>query len=154
MSLEKVLVQNKKVGYNYEILDRFEAGIVLDGCEVKSIRESRASLVDAFAFLKGNELMVRNFYIAEYKNAKDVEQDPMRVKKLLLHRREINKIMAMINRKGHTVVPTKVYTNQKNIIKIELAVVTGKKKYDKRKDIKQREWEREKARILKNKGEQ
>jgi SsrA-binding protein len=147
---DKIILQNRKARYDYHIISTLEAGVVLKGAEVKSLRSGKASISDSFIYPKGNEIFVHNFYIAEYDHISAYKLDNYRIKKLLLKRKEINKLIGTIKKAGVTIVPTKVYFNKKNFIKVEIAIVTGKKKYDKREVIKKRDWDRKKQALLKN----
>ena len=146
----KIIAQNKKAYHEYEIEDKIEAGIVLAGSEVKSLRFSKASINESYAHSIGNEIFILGANIPEYNKAKSFKHFPIRQRKLLLHKREIKKLIGLIKRKGHTLIPLSLYFNKKNIAKILLGIAKGKKKHDKRETIKQRDWERDKARILKN----
>lgn len=146
----KIIAQNKKAYHEYEIEDKIEAGIVLAGSEVKSLRFSKASINESYAHSIGNEIFILGANIPEYNKAKSFKHFPTRQRKLLLHKREIKKLIGLIKRKGHTIIPLSLYFNKKNIAKILLGIAKGKKKHDKRESIKQRDWERDKARILKN----
>jgi len=148
--MNKVLLQNRKVNYDYSILYSLEAGIVLYGSEVKSLRDGKAGITDSFIYPKNQEVFIHNFYISTYVNSSSFKHDNYRVKKLLLNKREINKLIGNVKRTGISIVPVKVYLSKKNIIKLEIAVVTGKKKFDKREAIKKREWDRKKHAVLKN----
>lgn len=150
MMKNKILLQNRKVNYDYNILYSLEAGIVLHGSEVKSLRTGKAGIVDSFVYPRNGEAYIHNFYIANYVHTSSYQHDNYRVKKLLLHKREINKLIGQVKKTGVSIVPVKVYLNKKNIIKLEIAVVTGKKKFDKRQVIKKREWDRKKSSILKH----
>jgi SsrA-binding protein len=143
------LIQNKKIGFEYEILEKLEAGIELLGFEVKSLREKHGSLSGAHIILRGNEAYIRSMTIPPYQPANTPpEYEPDRPRKLLLTRREIERLIGKEKEKGLTIVPVSVY-NKRNKIKVEIAVVRGKKKYDKRQDIKKRESDREIRRTLK-----
>ena len=148
--MSKILLQNRKARYDYHIVATLEAGIVLKGCEVKSLRSGKASISDSFIYPKDNEVFIHNFYIAEYTNISAYKVDCYRIKKLLLKRKEINKLIGNVKKTGVTIIPIKVYLNNKNFIKIEIALVTGKKKYDKREAIKKRDWDRKKQALLKD----
>ena len=148
--MHKIILQNRKVSYEYNIIYTLEAGIVLCGSEVKSLRSGKAGIIDSFVFIKENEAYIHNFYIAQYEYTKNYSHDTNRVRKLLLNRNEINKLIGKIKKTGVTIVPVKVYFNKKNFVKIEIAVVTGKKKHDKRRAIQDREWDRKKQSLLKN----
>jgi len=150
MSAGKIILNNKKVSFEYSVVATYEAGIVLHGAEVKSLRAGKASFNDSFIYPKGNEIFIHNLYIAPYEHMTSYKVDPTRVRKLLLNRKEINKMIGSVKRSGTTIVPTKLYFNDKNFVKLEIAIVTGKKKHDKRQAIKDREWGRKKQAILKD----
>ena len=150
MKLAPVNIKNKRATFDYELTDTYTAGIVLTGTEIKSIRLGKASLVDTFCFFSNGELWVKNMHIAEYKAANRKNHKPKRERKLLLHKKEINKLIGQIKTAGITVVPLSVYFNDKGFAKTKIAIVKGKKLYDKRATIKQREWDREKSRLSKN----
>lgn len=135
----KIISQNKKARHNYEILDKFEAGIVLKGSEVKSLREGKVNLNDAHArFIKG-ELYLINAHISEYKMSNLLNHEPRASRKLLMHKQELNKLIGKVQEKSLTVVPLKIYFNNKNRVKVEVALGKGKKAYDKRDTLKQRD---------------
>lgn len=142
----KVIATNKKAFFEYEILDTYEAGIVLMGCEVKSIREGHISLLNSFVSVKNGEMWLKNCYIKTYEKSTAFNPDERQKRKLLLNKREILRLQSEINEKGLTIVPLKVYFNKDNRVKLEIAVARGKKLYDKRKAIKEREQKRELAR--------
>ena len=148
----RLAAQNRKARRDYTIGETLEAGIVLKGTEVKSLRQGRASIGEAYAAEKDGELYLNNAYIPEYAASGSAGHEPRAARKLLLHRRQINKLMGAINRKGMTVVPLSLYFNKRGIAKVELALALGKRKTDKRQVVKQRDWDREKARLLRNKG--
>ncbi|RKY31425.1 MAG: SsrA-binding protein [Candidatus Omnitrophota bacterium] len=143
-------IENKKAFHDYEILERIEAGIVLKGAEVKSLREGKASLKDSYGKIENGEIFLHNFYIAPYP-ASFEKIDPLRKKKLLLHKNQIIRLGRKVEEKGLTIVPLSVYFNSKGLAKVEIALAKGKKLYDKRKEIKKREVEREIQRRLKEK---
>jgi SsrA-binding protein len=140
---------NKKANFDYNINDRFEAGIVLTGSEVKSIRSGKCNLSESFIIIRDGHPYIENFHISIYTNAREKDYVPTRRRKLLLKRREINKIMGYLKKAGTSAAPLKLYNGSRNFLKLEMALVTGKKLYDKRESIKNREWQRNKARILK-----
>ena len=146
-----IVAKNRKARRDYVIHDKFEAGIVLKGTEVKSLREGRASIGEAFAGEKGSELFLQNAYIPEYSASGAASYEPRAPRKLLMHRGEIGKLLSAINRKGMTIVPLSVYFNKRGIAKVELAIAEGKQQRDKRQTVKQRDWDRQKARLLRNK---
>ena len=145
----KILLNNKKAFFEYEIISEIEAGIVLQGSEVKSLRDGKASLVDSFVAIKQGEIFIHNFNINLYEKSTSYQPNQNRVKKLLLKKSEINKLLGKVKKDGFTIVPLKIYLNQKNLIKVLIALVKGKKQHDKRKTIKEREWNRDKHKILK-----
>ena len=141
----KLLAKNKKAYYNYEILEKFEAGVSLLGQEVKSIKLRRINLTAGYVVLKNNEVFLINTNVPPYQpNNTSVDYNPERPRKLLLNKSEIKYLIGKIQQKSLTLVPLKVYTNKRGKIKIEIALAKGKRKYDKRQAIKKREFEREK----------
>jgi SsrA-binding protein len=144
-----VLIQNRDIYRSYEILERFTAGIELKGFEVKAIFSGKGSLKGSYVSYKGKELFLKNFYLPPYQE-KNTPKDynPLRDRKLLLHRKEINYLLNKIKQPGLTIVPLKIY-NQNRLIKVEIALVKGLKKYEKREKIKKREFQRQKERALK-----
>jgi SsrA-binding protein len=145
----KTIATNRKASHDYNLQDRFEAGMQLMGSEIKSIRAKGVSLQEAYVTLRDNELWVLNMHIVEYKEASYQGHDPRRPRKLLLHRREINSIASDLTLKGYTLVPTKLYLRG-GLAKLEIALATGKKKYDKRQTIRERDDKRRVERALKD----
>ena len=148
----RVIADNRKARFNYEIGEVFEAGIALTGSEVKSLRQGKASIGESYADARGGEIWLVNANIPEYLQAGRFNHAPKRVRKLLLHRRQINKLMGAVEREGMTLVPLKLYFNDKGRAKVELALAKGKKLHDKRETEKKRDWDREKGRLLRQKG--
>ena len=148
----KVVADNRKARFNYEIGDTFEAGIVLTGSEVKSLRAGKATIAESYADARGGELWLINSNISEYKQAGRFNHVPKRPRKLLLHKRQVNKLIGAVEREGMTLVPLKLYFNDKGRAKVELALAKGKKLHDKRETEKKRDWAREKGRLLRQKG--
>lgn len=146
---KKIISQNRRARYDYFIDDVLEAGIVLSGTEVKSLRCNAASITESYAEVKETELFLVNAYIPEYEKASTSNHYPRRPRKLLLHKRQIKKLLGLLKSKGTTLVPLSIYFNKQNRAKVELAVVRGKKLYDKRETIKQEDWKRQKARVMK-----
>ena len=148
----KVITVNKKARYDYALLESYEAGIVLRGTEVKSLRNGRASLVDSFAGLEKGELFLYNMYIAPYESGNRYNHDPRRTRKLLVHLAEIKRLMGKTSGRGLTLIPMRLYF-KKGKAKVEIALARGKRQYDKREDIKKREarLEAEKALVRKRK---
>tara|TARA_B100001121_G_C18373193_1_gene472636 strand:+ start:126 stop:599 length:474 start_codon:yes stop_codon:yes gene_type:complete len=143
----KIICLNRKAGFNYFFLEVLEAGISLKGSEVKSLREGKGSIADSYAVDNNGELFLINSHIPLYRQSSYNNHDPKSDRKLLLKRKEINKIIGRINQEGLTIVPTKMYFT-KGKVKVEIAVAKGKKLYDKRQVKKLRDWKREKARIF------
>jgi SsrA-binding protein len=143
------LASNKKAYFDYEIMEKFEAGIVLQGTEVKSARGGNVNLKDSFVKIIGNEMHLVNCHISEYKQGNITNHVPTRSRKLLLHKKEISRLMAKMNEQSLTVVPLSVYINSRNLIKAEIALVRGKKLHDKRQSIKERDLQREMGREFK-----
>lgn len=147
MPIHKIISQNKKALFNYFIEEKLEAGICLKGSEVKSIRNGKVNIVDAHAaFNAHNELYLYNSHIAEYEQSNRFNHDTKRPRKLLLHKKEIRKIIGKIKIKGYSLIALSFYFNHKNIVKVELAIGKGKKLYDKRETIKKRDMERQQRR--------
>ena len=144
-----VITTNKRAFFDYEIMERFEAGIALSGDEVKSIRAKQISLADSFATIHGNEINLLNCYIAAYSHAYKKKDTSRRTRKLLLKRREINKLIGTISKRGLTLIPLKAYFNKRGLLKIELGLARHKKKVDKKKSLKERDIKREASREVK-----
>lgn len=148
----KVVAENRRARFNYEIGETFEAGIVLTGSEVKSLRSGKATIAESYADTKGGELWLVNANIPEYLQAARFNHSPKRPRKLLLHEREIAKLASGVEREGMTIVPLKLYFNERGRAKVELALARGKKLHDKRATERKRSWEREKGRLMRLKG--
>lgn len=144
-----VLAQNRRATYDYVLHDTFEAGIVLLGSEVKSLRAHQCSLAEAYVIEKDGELFLQGVHISEYKPAFPFGHEPKRLRKLLLKKRQIARLIGRVSRRGETIVPTKVYLSSRGMIKVEIALATGKTNIDRRETIKERDWKRQKQRILK-----
>ena len=144
----KTVCRNKKAGYNYHLSDFMEAGIVLLGAEVKSLREGRASLVDCYARVKQGEIFLYNLHITPYPFAHHIELNPMRTRKLLLNKREIKRLIGKTVERGYSLIPTKIYF-KRGRAKVEIALAKGKKKYDKRRVLKEKELKREMDQVRK-----
>ncbi len=141
-------IVNRKARFNFEILEKLEAGIALTGSEVKSLRAGKASLEEAFALIRDGEVFLRGCHIAPYANAGYAQHEPTRERKLLLHRRQIRKLLARVTQRGLTLVPLTIYFNDRGLAKVELALVRGKKLHDKRETIKRRDQQREIERLV------
>jgi SsrA-binding protein len=148
----KTLADNRKARFNYEIGEVFEAGIALTGTEVKSLRQGKATIAESYAGARDGELWLYNANIPEYLQASRFNHAPKRPRRLLLHKREVFKLAAAVEREGMTLVPLKLYFNLKGRAKIEIAIARGKKLHDKRETEKKRDWNREKGRLLREKG--
>jgi SsrA-binding protein len=148
----KVVADNRKARFNYEILDTLEAGIMLTGTEVKSLRAGKSTIADAYAAEHRGELFLYNAYIPEYLQANRFNHETRRPRKLLVHRKQVSKLAGAVQRDGMTVVPLKLYFNDKGRAKVELGLAKGKKLHDKREADKERTWNRDKARILRDRG--
>ena len=143
----KIISNNRKARFNYFFYELLEAGIVLQGSEVKSIRNGKINISDSYGVEKNGEIFLINSHIASYKESSYNNHNPRRNRKLLLNKREINKLMGRVNREGFTLIPTKLYF-KKGKAKVEIAVAKGKKQYDKRHTKKQRDWDRERSRFF------
>lgn len=143
----KVIAQNRRARHDYHIEDTIEAGLVLTGTEIKSIRAGRVNLKDSFARIQNGEVFLYNMHISPYEQGNRYNHDPLRTRKLLLHRREINKLIGLTKEKGYTLVPLKIYIKN-GLAKLDLAIAKGKKLYDKREAMKKRDAEREAQRAL------
>jgi SsrA-binding protein len=143
---------NRKARYEYTIEEQLEAGIVLTGTEVKSLRAGRANIADAYAAEKDGEIWLLNAHIAEYASGNRFNHEPLRHRKLLLHKKQVKKLLGRLKVKGVTIVPLSLYFNKRGIAKVTIAVATGKKSYEKRDTIKKRDWQRDKARIMRDKN--
>lgn len=151
MSKYKEIGVNRKAHYDYEITDTWEAGMVLFGTEVKSLRNNKVNLSDAYAGLTvDNEVFVYQMNIPKYSMAKLTNHEPKRNRKLLLKKREIKKLIGLLKKSGYSLIPLKIYFNEKGFVKLSIGLGKGKRNIDKRQTIKEREWNREKSRILKN----
>ncbi|MEG8099355.1 SsrA-binding protein SmpB [Candidatus Liberibacter brunswickensis] len=145
---KKVISENRRARYNYHIISSYEAGIVLTGTEVKSLRVSKVNISDSYASFEDNEIWLMNTYIPEYLQANRFNHFPRRNRKLLLRKKEILRLHAAVSRDGMTIVPMKIYFNSKGFVKIDLALAKGNKIYDKREADKKRDWDRQKNRLL------
>ena len=146
----RVAARNRKARYNYFIDETIEAGVMLTGTEVKSLRSGRANIGDAYASAQGGELFLVNAHISEYSGGNRLNHEPLRPRKLLLRKREIERLVGAIQRKGVTLVPLEIYFNPRGIAKVRLGVARGKRQYDKRATTKERDWQRQKSRLLRD----
>lgn len=148
----RAVAVNRKARHNYFIEDTLEAGIMLTGPEVKSLRLGQCSIGEAFAGDKNGEFYLMNAHISPYGPARHFNEDPYRARKLLLHKKELARLLGQRQRAGITMVPLSVYFNERGIAKVELGIAKGKRQHDKRQTDKDRDWNREKARVLRDKG--
>lgn len=146
----RTVAENRKARYNYFINEEFEAGMMLLGTEVKSLREGRANIQESYASFENDGLYLVNAHIAEYGHGNRNNHDPLRPRQLLLHKKELSKIAAQLQRAGKTLIPLSVYFNDRGIAKVKVGLASGKKQHDKRATEKERDWNREKLRLLKD----
>jgi SsrA-binding protein len=153
LSTDVTVAENRRARYDYHLEERFNAGIVLTGTEIKSLRHGQCSLNESHVGTRKDEIFLFGAHIAEYAPAgAHLQHEPIRPRKLLLHRKEIHKLAGAVKKEGYTIVPTRLYFNARGIAKIEMALAKGKKQYDKRATEKDRDWGREKARLLRDRG--
>ena len=150
MSKDFINIKNRKASHEYEFIDKFVAGIVLTGTEIKSIRNSQVTMSDAHCVFIENELWIKNLHISEYSNGGYVNHEPKRERKLLLNRQELEKINRKVTTKGMTIIPTRLFVNDKGRAKLEITVAKGKKLFDKRESLKDKDNKRDLDRIRKN----
>ncbi len=149
---QKVVAENRRARFDYFVEDRFEAGIALMGTEVKSLRHGEGSIAEAYATVDGEEVWLINSHIPEYSHGNRQNHEPRRPRKLLLKNREIGKLHGAVARQGLTVVPLSIYFNAAGRAKVEIALARGKKLHDKRETVKERDWKREQARLMRSRG--
>ena len=150
--LQNINIKNKKASFEYQFIDKYIAGIALLGSEIKSIRNNEANISDAYCIIKKHEVFLINLHISEYKNASLNNHNPKRERKLLLNKQEINKIEKKTKEKGNTIIPIRLFINNKGKAKVEISVAKGKKIYDKREDIKERDMKRSLEQIKKDRS--
>ena len=148
----KLIAENRRARFDYFLEQTFEAGLSLTGSEVKSLRNGRANIAESYAAVEGDEIVLVNADIPPYVQANRFNHEPRRPRKLLLHRKEIDRLIGAVQREGRTIVPTKLYWNDKGMAKLELALAKGKKLHDKRDTAAERDWQRDKARLMKDLG--
>ena len=148
----KTVAENRKARFSYEVLDTLETGLVLTGTEVKSLRGGHANIAESYASVEGGEIWLINSYLPEYLQANRFNHEPRRRRKLLLSKREMSRMAQAVEREGMTLVPLKIYFNDRGRAKLLLAVARGKKLHDKRETEKSRDWERDRARLMRDKG--
>ncbi|HEX9809107.1 MAG TPA: SsrA-binding protein SmpB [Alphaproteobacteria bacterium] len=149
---DRIVAHNRKARRDYEIEETLEVGLVLTGSEVKGLRSGGANLNDAYAHAEGGELWLVNAHIPEYRFAGREGHEPRRRRKLLLHRRELNRLIGSIQREGITAIPLRIYFSDRGVAKVELGLARGRRKYEKRELEKERDWQRQKGRLLREKG--
>lgn len=149
---KKVVAENRRARFDYFVDDRFEAGIALMGTEVKALRQGEGSIAESYATVEGDEIWLINSHIPEYSHGNRLNHEPRRQRKLLLKGREIAKLHGAVTRQGLTLVPLSIYFNSKGRAKVELALARGKKVHDKRDTVKERDWKREQARLMRSRG--
>ncbi|MDO8297007.1 MAG: SsrA-binding protein SmpB [Caulobacter sp.] len=145
----KTIAENRRARFDYFIDDVVEAGIMLTGTEVKSLRNGRANIAESYAAVEGNEIVLINADIPPYSGGNRFNHEPRRHRKLLLHRKQIGKLVGAVQREGRTIIPLKLYWNEKGIAKLEIGLAKGKKLHDKRETSAERDWQRDKARLMK-----
>ncbi len=148
----KIVADNRRARFNYEIVDTLEVGIALTGTEVKSLRQNKATIGESYAGPSGTEIFLFNAHIPEYLQANRFNHEPRRPRRLLLHKRQINKFIGATQREGFTLIPLKLYFNERGRAKVELGLGRGKQLHDKRESEKKKDWDREKARLMRVKG--
>lgn len=153
ISINKTVADNRRANFDYAIEDKFEAGLILTGTEVKSLRHGQCMIAESHVGLKDDALHLLNAHIPEYQQASQMLQhEPRRPRKLLLKKKEHDKLLGAVNREGYTIIPMRVFFNNKGLAKLEIALAKGKKQYDKRETEKKRDWNRNKQRILRDRG--
>ena len=145
----KTIAENRRARFDYFIDDVVEAGIMLTGTEVKSLRNGRANIAESYAAVEGNEIVLINADIPPYSGGNRFNHEPRRHRKLLLHRKQIGKLIGAVQREGRTIIPLKLYWNEKGLAKLEIGLAKGKKLHDKRETSAERDWQRDKARLMK-----
>ena len=152
MADRKLIAENRRARFDYFLEETFEAGLALTGTEVKSLRVGKANIAESYAAVNGREIELINADIPPYSHSNRFNHEPRRPRKLLLHKKEIERLIGAIQREGRTLIPTKLYFNEKGIAKLELALAKGKKVHDKREATAERDWQRDKARLMREKG--
>ena len=151
-SIRKVVAENRKARFSYFIDDTFEAGIALGGSEVKSLRQGKANIAESYASEQNGEIYLINAYIPEYLQANRLNHETRRPRKLLLHKREASRLIGAVQKEGMTLIPLRIYFNDRGRAKLELALARGKKLHDKRETEKSRDWDRQKGRLMRERG--
>jgi SsrA-binding protein len=148
----KTIAENRRARVDYFLEETFEAGLVLTGSEVKSLRTGRANIAESYASVEGDEVVLINADIPPFAQANRFNHEPRRHRKLLLHRKQLDRLIGAVTREGRTIIPTKLYWNDKGLAKLEIALAKGKKLHDKREATAERDWQRDKARLLRDRG--
>ena len=151
-SKSKVIAENRRARFDYFLEDNIEAGIQLLGAEIKALRDGRANIAESYAAVEGREIVLINADIPPYKQANRFNHEPRRPRKLLLHRKQIDRLIGAVQRDGQTIIPLKLYLNDAGKAKLEIALAKGKKLHDKREASAERDWQRDKARLMRDKG--
>jgi SsrA-binding protein len=149
---KKVIAENRRARFDYFLEDNIDAGMQLLGTEIKALRDGRANIAESYAAVEGREIVLINSDIPPYKQANRFNHEPRRHRKLLLHRKQIDKLIGAVQRDGRTIIPVRLYLNEKGKAKLEIALAKGKKLHDKREASAERDWQRDKARLLRDKG--
>jgi SsrA-binding protein len=148
----KLIAENRRARFDYFLEETFEAGISLTGTEVKSLRQGKANIAESYAAVEGREISLVNAYIPEYAPASRFNHEPRRPRRILLHRKQIDRLLGAVQREGRTLVPTRLYWNDRGLAKLELALAKGKKVHDKRATEADRDWKREQGRLMRERG--
>ena len=148
----KTIAENRRARFDYVLEDNTEAGLVLTGTEIKALRDGRANIAESYAAVEGREIVLINADIPPYKQANRFNHEPRRPRKLLLHRKQIDRLIGAVQRDGQTIIPLRLYLNEDGKAKLEIALAKGKKLHDKREASAERDWQRDKARLLKERG--
>lgn len=152
MAMAKLIAENRRARYDYFVEDTIEAGLALTGTEVKSLRNGRANIAESYAAVEGREIVLINADIPPYGHANRFNHEPRRPRKLLLHRKQIDRLIGGVEREGRTLIPLRLYFNEKGRAKLEVALAKGKKSHDKREAVAERDWKREQGRLLRDRG--
>jgi len=150
--MSKLIAENRRARFDYFLDEKLEAGLILTGTEVKALREGRANIAESYVGVEGRELALINAHIPEYGPANRFNHAPRRQRKLLMHRKQIDKLIGAAQREGRTLVPTRLYFNDKGMVKLEVALARGKKAHDKRAAESERDWKREQGRLMRDRG--
>ena len=148
----KLIAENRRARFDYFLDETVEAGLVLTGTEVKSLRNGRANIAESYASVEGREIVLINADIPPYAGGNRFNHEPRRPRKLLLHKKEVNKLIGAVQREGRTLIPTRLYWNDRGLAKLQIALAKGKKAHDKREATAERDWQRDKARLMREKG--